>query len=190
MICSAPGIDKREKYTLFKPEALAKRTGLAYIPLYSPSAKPKLESFDSVTITPPDSLIGREYNVFTEDSDSGESSDDGMFYGSFVPKRTATNISELLKIPEHPSRMSNHHQKNVGSILISIEFWEKLQKQEKQKLEKANEKRQKKFEQTRKREHRDKIVKLKRTLGKKKHPAGLKKINSRKCKLTNTLMLL
>ena len=72
-----------------------------------------------------------------------------MFYGSFVPKRTATNISEFLKLPEHPSRMSNHHQKNVGSILTSIEFREKLQKQEKQKLEKANEKRQKKVEQTR-----------------------------------------
>ena len=128
MICSAPGIDKREKYTLFKPEALAKRTGLAYIPLYSPSAKPKLESFDSVTITPPVSLIGREYNVYTEDSDSGESSDDGMFYGSFVPKRTATDISEFLKIPEHPSRMSNHHQKNVGSILTSIEFLGKTAK--------------------------------------------------------------
>ena len=45
VICSAPGIDKREKYKLFKPEALAKRTGLAYIPLYSQSAKPKLESW-------------------------------------------------------------------------------------------------------------------------------------------------
>ena len=124
MICSAPGIDKREKYTLFKPEALAKRTGLAYIPLYSPSAKPTLESFGSITKTSPDSLIGREYNI-TEDSDSGEeSSDDGMFYGSFVPKRTATNISEFLKLPEHPSRMSNQHQKNVGSILTSIEFRE------------------------------------------------------------------
>ena len=87
--------------------------------------------------------------------------------------------------------MSNQHQKkNVRSILTSIEFWEKLQKQEKQKPEKANEKRQKKVEQTRKREQRDKIVKLKRTLGKKKHPAGLKKISLRKCKLTNTLMLL
>ena len=117
---------------------LAKRTGLAYIPLYSPSAKPKLESFGSVTKTSPDSLIGREYNV-TEDSDSG-SSDDGMFYGSFVPKRTATNISEFLKLPEHPRRMSNQHQKNVGFILTSIEFREKLQKQEKQKLEKANKK--------------------------------------------------
>ena len=37
--------------------------------------------------------------------------------------------------------MSNQHQKNVGSILTNIEFREKLQKQEKQKLEKANEKR-------------------------------------------------
>ena len=161
--------------TLFKPEALAKRTGLAYIPLYSPSAKPKLESFGSVTITSPDSLIGREYNIYTEDSESGEeSSDDGMFYGSFVPKRTATNISEFLKLPEHPSRMSNHHQKNVGSILASIEFQEKLQKQEKQKLEKANEKRQKKVEQTRKREERDKIVKLKST-GKEEVPCRFKK---------------
>ena len=173
VICSAPGIDKREKYTLFKPEALAKRTGLAYIPLYSPSSKPKLESFASVTITSPDSVIGRESNV-TEDSDSGEeSSDDGMFYGSLVPKRTATNISEFLKLPEHPSRMSNQHQKNMGSILTSIEFQEKQQKQEKEKLKKANEKRQKKVEQTRKREQRDKVVKLKRTLGRKKHPAGL-----------------
>ena len=101
VICLAPGIDKREKYTLFKPEALAKRTGLAYIHLYSPSSKPKLESFASVTITSPDSVIGRESNV-TEDSDSGEeSSDDGMFYGSLVPKRTATNISEFLKLPEY-----------------------------------------------------------------------------------------
>ena len=142
VICSAPGIDKREKYTLFKPEALAKRTGLAYIPLYSPSSKPKLESLPSVTITLPDSVIGRESNV-TEDSDSGEeSSDDGMFYGSLVPKRTATNISEFFKLPEHPSKMSNQHQKNMGSILTSIEFREKLQKQEKEKLKKANEKRQ------------------------------------------------
>ena len=142
-----------------------------------------MESFASVTITSPDSVIGRESNV-TEDSDSGEeSSDDGMFYGSLVPKRTATNISEFLKLPEHPSRMSNQHQKNMGSILTSIEFREKQQKQEKEKLKKANEKKQKKVEQTRKREQRDKVVKLKRTLGRKKHPAGLKKISPRKCKL-------
>ena len=82
-----------------------------------------MELFGSVTKTSPDILIGREY------------------CGSFVPKRTATNISEFLKLPEHPRRMSNQHQKNVGSILTSNEFREKLQKQEKQKLEKANEKR-------------------------------------------------
>jgi len=67
----------------------------------------------------PDMVIGRESNV-SEDLDSWkESSDDGMFYGSLVPKQTGANISEFLKLPEHPSRMSNQHQKN---ILTSIEF--------------------------------------------------------------------
>jgi len=51
VICNAPNMEP--KYTIFKPEALAKRTGLAYIPLYSPSANPKSQSFtcdNSVTL--------------------------------------------------------------------------------------------------------------------------------------------
>ena len=101
-ICNAPGMEKREKFTMFKPEALAKRTGLAYIPLYSPSAKPKsyVQPFtcDSSathqvkTSHESQSLIAKESSV-TEDSSSEDLSDhNGAFY-SFIPKRTTTSFS-------------------------------------------------------------------------------------------------
>ena len=45
LVCNSPGMETKEKYSMLKPGALAKQTGLAYIPLYSPSAKPKPLSF-------------------------------------------------------------------------------------------------------------------------------------------------
>lgn len=77
-------METKEKYTMFKPEALAKRTGLAYIPLYSPSAKPKLQSSTSVPLqekTPSGFPIARESHN-SEDSSSGEESSDGVNYGT------------------------------------------------------------------------------------------------------------
>ena len=89
--------------------------------------------------------------------------------------RTATSISEFLKLPEHPSKMSTQHQKSVGSILTSADFWEKMEKLEMEKLDKINKKRLKKVEQGRKRQQRDKIAKLKKALGKRKTAASFKK---------------
>jgi len=47
--------------------------------------------------------------------------------------QTATDISELLKLPEHPSKKLTQHQKSVGTILMSIEFQEKMEKREMKK---------------------------------------------------------
>ena len=108
--CNAPGMETKENYNMFKPGALAKRTGLVYIPLYSPSAKPKPLSFgcDSSVFLQEKLLSGhsiaRESSI-TEDSSSGEKSSDGLFYRSSIPLRTATSISEFLKLPEHSSKM-------------------------------------------------------------------------------------
>jgi len=128
MICNAPNMEL--KYTIFKPEALAKRTGLAYIPLYSPSANSKSQSFtcdNSVTLQEKalsECLIPRESSI-AEYSSSEEESPDGVFYRSSIPMQTATDISEFLKLPKHPSKKSTQHQKLVGTILTSIEFREK-----------------------------------------------------------------
>jgi len=86
------------KYTIFKPETLAKRTGLTYIPLHSPSANPKSQSFtcdNSVTLQEKklsECLIPRESSI-AEDSSSEEESPDGVFYRSSIPMQTATDIS-------------------------------------------------------------------------------------------------
>lgn len=191
VIYNAPGMETKEKYTMFKPEALAKRTGLAYIPLYSPSAKPKLQSSTSVPLqekTPSGFPIARESHN-SEDSSSGEESSDGVNYGSCAVMRTATGISEFLKLPEHPSKMSTQHQKSVGSILTSIEFREKMEKQEMEKLQKINKKRVQKVEQGRKRQQRDKIVKLKKAMGRKKPAANFRKVSMKKCKSISLIVM-
>ena len=115
---------------MFKPGALTKRIGLAYIPLYNPSAKPKPPSFgcDSSVFLQEKPLsehsIARESSI-TEDSSSGKESSDGLFYRSSIPLQTASSISEFLKLPEHTSKMSTQYQKSVGSILTSADFREK-----------------------------------------------------------------
>ena len=184
-------MEKREKFTVFKPEALAKRTGLAYIPLYSPSAKPKshVQPFtcDSSathqikTSHESQSLLAKESSV-TEDSSSEDLSDHGGAFYSFIPKRTTTSFSEFLKLPEHPSKISTQHQKSTGSILTSVEFREKMENSKKEKLEKEYKKRQQKIERERKKQQRDKIGKLKKSIGRKKHPASFKKVTTRKSK--------
>ena len=180
--CNAPGMERKEKYAAFNPEALAKRTGLAYIPLYSPSVKnPKsqIPSYNnSVTLQLFEYSIVGEPNI-TEDSDSGEETADDIFFRRSIPARTATTITEFLKLPEHPSKMSTQHQKSVGCVLTSAEFREEMEKNEKEKQEKISKKKQKKIEQERKRQQRDKIAKLKRSLGKKR---SIKKVTTNKCK--------
>ena len=97
VICNAPGMEKQQKYTIFKPEALAKRTGLAYIPLHSPSAKSKPQSFTcdnfetSKEKVSSESLTVRESSV-TEDSSSEEVLSDDVFYKSSIPLQTATSF--------------------------------------------------------------------------------------------------
>lgn len=63
--------------------------------------------------------------------------------------------------------------------MTSAEFREEMEKNEKEKQEKISKKRQKKIEQERKRQQRDKIAKLKRSLGKKR---SIKKVTTKKCK--------
>ena len=130
---------------MLKPGALAKQTGLAYIPLYSPSAKPKPLSFDCDSSVFLQEKLLSEHSIarkssITEDTSSVKDSSDGLFYRSSIPLRTATSISEFLKLSEHPSKMSAQHQKSVGSILTSADFGGKMEKIEMEKLDKINKK--------------------------------------------------
>ena len=102
----ATGIKESEKYTSFKPQNLAERTGLAYIPLYSPAQKDRKQR-PPRTSTPCDSL--QPYNSFSDSEISssgskvrryspfpGRSLDDTSLSEAFAPLRRPTTVSKYL----------------------------------------------------------------------------------------------
>ena len=149
----------------FKPEELAQRTGLAYIPLYSPSActesMPRKRAFehtgrsqlksDCLQQTP---ISYSEPNIYEKsllEMSSADSSFESSFYGSTaVPLRRATSISSFLIPKIAPSKLPTKHGKSSGLVLTSLENLKNIEERERKKEEEAQRKEARKIEREKK----------------------------------------
>ena len=124
-----PGMEEKEEFSSFQPESHAQRTGLAYIPLYSPS-NTHCSSHASLTRaaasrTPLRSLhqsptsFSCSESHFLEKSLLGTSLSESCYspneqpvdnyYHSSVPLRKATGVSNLLIPPLPLSKAPTKH---------------------------------------------------------------------------------
>lgn len=176
-----PGMEK-EEFTSFQPENLAERTGLKYIPLYSPSrSTPRrdlrnqadtlraapgpvvtMKNIDSTpkwsveTVPPPDTIGGR------------------FFRAASVPLPTATQLSSFLTLPVPPSVDTKKSKKSCGGCLTSGEGLQQFQEKAKLREEKAKLKEEKAKLREERKKQREQQQKLKQ---KKKKKAKKGKIN-------------
>lgn len=112
-------------------ESLAERSGLAYIPLFSP-APPRSYTVSS-NETP---LISKELSFSEPDLSSPviKLPHDQQF---FLPLRSATSISHCLNQPLKPSKLPTKHPKSSGRILTGAENLQKIEEKELAKSEAA-----------------------------------------------------
>jgi len=184
-VVRVPGMEE-EVYTSFKPESLVQRTGLAYIPLYSPSKTPHsshaneapacMTPLQPLQHNPTIQALPAGYNAqeespleysSSESPSPFEQSVDNSLQGS-VPLRRATSVSNFLIPPLPPSKMPTKHGKSSGTVLTSIENIHMINEKEREKKEKAQMKEERRLERERK-------AKLKRELKQKK---AVKKIHN------------
>ena len=141
-----------DEFSSFKPN-LAEKTGLAYIPLYSPARarRPVAPSSDDIGqamnrrlphqshSTPANKLdCTRSHMSFSEpnllDQSLFETYDNPP---SSVPLPGATTISKFLVLPKPPNQIPTKRGKSAGRVLTSLENLQMLQQKEKLKQEEA-----------------------------------------------------
>lgn len=138
---------KDDKFSSFQPENLAERTGLAYIPLYSPSRRTHpisdLELSSSSpspkSLSPPPSSLSNSEAYSTAPAR--------------VPLRHATSVSNFLIPNVPPNELPTKHTKSAGKVLTSMENLQLIEERQKKKQEEA----QRKEERRRKREERARL---------------------------------
>lgn len=155
---SIPLPDNDNSFSTFKPSSLPERTGLAYIPLYSPARPPHpsivdVSSEDETQLsarfphsTPVKrSCISSSLSFSTPLSYSEPSLlDESLFSSRSQPLPFITPISEFLHQPIPPSKIPTKKGKSAGQVLTSRENLQLLQEREKQKQAAILEKEQKK----------------------------------------------
>ena len=116
--CQQDGASKQDK---FIPESLSKRTGLAYIPLYSPTSKSSIK-------------------------DDSPQEDSGLRYSpvSSTPYKRATSVSRFLDTPLPPSKIPTKRVKSCGKVLTALENMEIMEGKAKAKAQKEKEKEERK----------------------------------------------
>ena len=136
----------------FRPESLAEKSGLAYVPLYSPaptrhSQKAKMSTFeasglsglsDSLNsysdISPNTSLLQRS---LSENNISIHSSSEASLLSR---PSYSSSISSLLNTPIAPAKLPTKNVKPCGQVLTFTDLMEKMEEAEKLKADKAKEK--------------------------------------------------
>ena len=103
-------------FSNFVPESLPKRTGLAYIPLYSPRSTP-----------------GTPSNL-----------ERSLSEGDLTPCKRSTSISRFLDTPMPPCKIPTKHVKSCGKVLTSLENLENIKAKEEAKAKALKEKEEKK----------------------------------------------
>lgn len=137
-----------------KPKSLAERTGLAYIPFYSPIHKRVCSKRGTTTTVArsatPESYDGEESSSLLERS---------LSESNLVGLRTkrATSITQFLKSPEHPNKLPTKNQKSAGKVLTSLENIEAMEEKQRKKDEELKKKEERKrLREAKARENREK----------------------------------
>ena len=180
---NVPGMEETS-FSLFRPESLAQRTGLAYIPLYTPCRTRSSSCQNPVTTShqSPFYLEPCPQKKFVLDVSLSESSHEQSFETSFhssVPLRRATSVSNFLIPPLPPNKAPTKHGKSSGCVLTSQENIQRINEKERQKLEELHKKEERKLEREKKAQlklqkkeektlEREKKTKLKQELAKQK----------------------
>ena len=152
--------EEEEEFSLFKPEVLARKTGLAYIPLYSPapghstasSATPyqHLESFTFNELSNEGhdesySFISDFEPYILERSLSDSNLHERSFRESSVPPtQDSSKISKFLISRLPPRKIPTKRGKSSGLVLTSQDNLTNIQEREKKKEEEALQKEERK----------------------------------------------
>ena len=186
--------DDEDDFSSFKPSSLTEKTGLAYIPLYSPARPRATHLHGSGTqemATPPMSRACTPCQFTAGSNDRSlcymtplSYSEPNLFDQSFisskapavsVPLPCSSTISKFLVLPPRPNQIPTKHGKSAGRVLTSLENLQLIQEREKQKQEKALQKEERK--------------RLRDEKAKKKIEDTQKKKEAAKCKVTIILLL-
>lgn len=142
-----------DNFESFRPEALSQRSGLAYIPLYSPIRQNRALDHPLNVFHPCTSTTGR-------DDLSNESSEDGSVSSTDTPATALTHHSsrfcQLLQLPQVPSRIPTKHIKSSGCALTSAENLLGLETKEREKEQAKKDKEERRLEREKKKREREK----------------------------------
>ena len=134
-------------FSSFNPENLVEKSGLAYIPLYSPGPS---RSHSRTEAKPQQT---EKLSSFSSSSLENCSSDLPV-----VPLRSATSVSNILQLPLAPYKEDTVHGKKSGCVLTSVDNLERINEKEKKKQEKIELKEQRRVERLRKAEMKKQCV--------------------------------
>ena len=128
---------KENEFSCFKPEHVAQRYGLAYIPLYSPghSLKTATQAKSRVMQQTPLKLepCFSEESILEKFTSEDSLNSPEVSFISSVPLRRATSLSNFLIPPLPPSKIPTKHGKSSGKVLTSIENIQMIEEKERQK---------------------------------------------------------
>lgn len=151
-----------DEFSSFKPNNLAERTGLAYIPLYSPArrhvAPASNDHIGQATSrrfphqshsTPMNKLDCSRSHATLLSVSEPNLLDQSLFETydnptSRIPLPGATTISKFLVLPKPPNQIPTKRGKSAGRVLTSLENLQMLQQKEKLKQEEALKKEERK----------------------------------------------
>jgi len=155
-----PGAEE-EMFSSFKPEGLGQKTGLAYIPLYTPSKtrQPRIPKV-AANMAPVSPLFARHGTMSSSEEENGplldlslpsdHSFDTSDHYSVPVPLRRATSVSNFLIPPLPPNKLPTQRGKSSGAVLTSDENMRMIEEREKRKVKEEEEKKERKLERERK----------------------------------------
>ena len=139
----------------FKPESLAEKSGLAYIPLYSPApsrhsqkvmATYEENEMSIVSECPHQSYLNSDTSPdfsflqrsLSENNISIQSSSEA----SLLMQPYSSSLSSLLNTPIPPAKLRAKNVKACGQVLTSTDVMKKIEEAEKLKADKAKEKKE------------------------------------------------
>ena len=130
---------EEESFSKFKPESLVERTGISYIPLYSPApARTK-----SIVKEP---AVSRESSFTKSVPTNPATYNSSIPTTSSVPLPCNTTISKFLPEQTNCNKLPTKHGKSAGTVLTDWEYRKILEEKERLKKEKLEEKQKKKEE--------------------------------------------
>ena len=145
--------DNSVKTEGIQADSLAKMTGLAYIPLYSPARRSNVKPLMASTPKPSShsehSLSDSEVSLTIKSPQNASSLrhtsfDDSWCSKAPVPLRQTTSISKFLPLPARPSQLETKHGKSSGCVLTSQENLRLLEEKAAKKQEALRQKEERK----------------------------------------------